>query len=90
MTVKICIGSSCHLKGSYGVVEAMRELLREYDVEELVDLQASFCMGHCAEGVMMRAEDSWDGSGDVFIHGANEENIKEKFLKEIYPKIIPQ
>ena len=40
MIVKICIGSSCHLKGSYDVVQGMREMLRKYDVEELVELQA--------------------------------------------------
>ena len=34
MIVKICIGSSCHLKGSYDVVQGMREMLRKYDVEE--------------------------------------------------------
>ena len=42
MIVKICIGSSCHLKGSYDVVEGMKEMLRKYDVEELIELQASF------------------------------------------------
>ena len=35
MTVKICIGSSCHLKGSYDVVQGMRELLKKYDVEDV-------------------------------------------------------
>ena len=51
MIVKICIGSSCHLKGSYDVVQGMREMLRKYDVEELVELQASFCFGQCAESI---------------------------------------
>ena len=67
MIVKICIGSSCHLKGSYDVVQGMREMLRKYDVEDLVELQASFCFGQCADGVVMRAEESLDGSEDVFI-----------------------
>ena len=96
MIVKICIGSSCHLKGSYDVVEGMKEMLRKYDVEELIELQASFCFGQCADGVVMRAEEALDGSADVFsadvfVRGVNKDNIEEKFLTEVYPKLgLPQ
>lgn len=87
MIVKICIGSSCHLKGSYDVVQGMKEMLRKYDVEDLIELQASFCFVQCADGVVMRAEDALDGSADVFVRGVNKDNIEEKFLKEVYPKL---
>ena len=81
MIVKICIGSSCHLKGSYDVVEGMKEMLRKYDVED----------GQCADGVVMRAEEALDGSADVFVRGVNKDNIEEKFLTEVYPKLgLPQ
>ncbi len=87
MIVKICIGSSCHLKGSYDVVQGMREILRKYDVEELVELQASFCFGQCADGVVVRAEEALDGSEDVFVRGVSKDNVEQKFLSEIYPKL---
>ena len=95
MIVKICIGSSCHLKGSYDVVEGMKEMLRKYDVEELmeelIELQASFCFGQCADGVVMRTEEALDGSADVFVRGVNKDNIEEKFLTEVYPRLgLPQ
>ena len=51
MNIKVCVGSSCHLKGSYDVILAMKDILKKYDVEDLVELQASFCLGHCAQGV---------------------------------------
>ena len=35
MTIKVCVGSSCHLKGSYEVIEAFKEVLKKYDVEDL-------------------------------------------------------
>lgn len=87
MIVKICIGSSCHLKGSYDVVQGMREILRKYDVEDLIELQASFCFGLCAEGVIMKTEEALDGSGDIFVHGVNRNNVEQKFLQEIYPRL---
>ena len=57
MTIKVCVGSSCHLKGSYDVIEAFKEVLKKYDVEDLIDLQASFCLGHCATGVTVECDD---------------------------------
>lgn len=27
MTLKVCVGSSCHLKGSYAVIEELKKLL---------------------------------------------------------------
>ena len=56
MTIKVCVGSSCHLKGSYEVIEAFKEVLKKYDVEDIIDLQASFCLGHCALGVTVGCE----------------------------------
>ena len=57
MNIKVCVGSSCHLKGSYDVILAMKDILKKYDVEDLVELQASFCLGHCAQGVNIKTDD---------------------------------
>ena len=62
MIVKICVGSSCHLKGSYDVLEQMKSIVKKYNVEDVVTLQASFCLGDCAEGVTVRSE-SGEGAG---------------------------
>lgn len=86
MVVKVCVGSSCHLKGSYDVIESMKQVLKKYEVEDMIDLQASFCLGYCAEGVTMKAEKESE-EDCVFIHNANKDNVEEKFLKEIYPLI---
>ena len=37
MTIKVCVGSSCHLKGSYDVIEAFKTVLKKYDVEDVVE-----------------------------------------------------
>ena len=51
MKVTICIGSSCHIKGSRRVVEKFQELISKYELSDVVELGGTFCMGHCQEGV---------------------------------------
>jgi len=41
--IKICIGSSCYIKGSYDVVEAFKVFIKEYDLQDKIELFASFC-----------------------------------------------
>lgn len=85
MIVKICVGSSCHLKGSYDVIQGMKEVLKKYNVEDKIELQASFCFGKCADGVIMCAEEEPESPDAVFVHGVDKDNLEEKFLNEIYP-----
>jgi len=56
MVIKVCVGSSCHLKGSYDVVEAFKTLVKKYNVEDKIELQASFCLGNCLHGVSAAVE----------------------------------
>lgn len=97
MTIKVCVGSSCHLKGSYDVIEAFKAVLKKYDVEDVVDLQASFCLGHCAKGVTVCCEGmeaaingpQVEVSADGYIlHGVNADNVEELFAQVVYPKIF--
>ncbi|MBQ6958717.1 MAG: (2Fe-2S) ferredoxin domain-containing protein [Bacteroidales bacterium] len=94
MILKVCVGSSCHLKGSYDVIEAMKEVIKKCDVEDLVELRASFCLGCCAQGVTVKAEGLENPSvehlenGDVLFHNVNSQNVEELFLNEVYPYII--
>lgn len=47
MTVKICVGSSCHLKGSEKLVELFQKAIAENGLENDVTLAGSFCTGKC-------------------------------------------
>ena len=47
----VCIGSSCHLKGSRQVVETFQNLIAAHNVKNNVELSGTFCMGRCGEGV---------------------------------------
>ena len=61
MIVKICVGSSCHLKGSYNVIQAFQRLIENEGLQDQVTLKAAFCMGHCTEGVSTMFDDEFVG-----------------------------
>ena len=42
MKVTICVGSSCHIKGSRPVVERLQNLIRENRLSDKVELSGSF------------------------------------------------
>ncbi|MEG0751663.1 MAG: (2Fe-2S) ferredoxin domain-containing protein [Oscillospiraceae bacterium] len=77
MTVEICIGSSCHLKGSHQIIELMRETIKKSGLEDKVELKAAFCLGNCSiAGVSVKV-------GDEIVGGITKENFPEFFEKYI-------
>ena len=51
MKVTVCIGSSCHIKGSRPVVEKLQELIAQENLNDKIELSGTFCMGKCQQGV---------------------------------------
>jgi len=51
VTVTVCVGSSCHLKGAREVIMRFNELLLQYGLEDRVALRGCFCMERCGEGI---------------------------------------
>ena len=80
MVLKVCVGSSCHLRGSYDVIEEMKRLIAAHGMEGKIDLQASFCMGNCQNGVSLKAD-------EVLVHNANKDNCEELFLTQVLPRV---
>ena len=57
MTITICIGSSCHLKGSRTIIQKLEELITEHQLNDKIELNGSFCMGECSNGVCVKIND---------------------------------
>ena len=75
--VQICIGSSCHLKGSQDIVELFQSAVEEYRLEDEVVLSGSFCIGKCNRvGVTVQVND------DIHV-GITKENFREFFKEHI-------
>ena len=79
MKVTICIGSSCHIKGSRQVVETLQNLITENKLENKVELSGTFCMGKCQEGVCV--------SVDEQVFSVSPDTAKEFFNDNILAKI---
>ncbi len=56
MDITVCIGSSCHLKGSREIVKKLQELLEREKLQDKVELNGSFCMGQCVKGVCVKLD----------------------------------
>ena len=77
LIVQICVGSSCHLKGSQDIVELLEKAIEEYKIQDDVVLTGSFCIGKCNRvGVTVQVND------DVHV-GITVENFSEFFKKNI-------
>ena len=78
MKVTVCIGSSCHLKGSRQVVESLQRLIGENALEEKVELSGTFCLGNCQQGVCVTVDDEFYSVSPDTVEAFFEENIKAK------------
>ena len=75
MIIQVCVGSSCHLKGSPEIVALLQKAVEENHLEDEVTLAGSFCIGKCNRiGVTIQVDD------DIHV-GVTKENFKE-FLQE--------
>lgn len=79
MNVTVCIGSSCHIKGSRQVVEQLQYLINEAGLGDKVELGGTFCMGNCQKGVCVTV--------DEVLHSVSPETVNEFFEKEIKAKV---
>ena len=81
MIIQICVGSSCHLKGSYELVEKFKNAIEAHDIEAEITLAGSFCTGNCnREGVTVQIDD------ETFT-GVTPEGFKEFFKENVLGKI---
>lgn len=79
MKITVCIGSSCHIKGSRQVVERLQYLIANRGVGDRAELGGTFCMGRCQDGVCVTVDDEF--------HSVSPENVDEFFEREVLAKL---
>jgi NADH:ubiquinone oxidoreductase subunit E len=76
ITVTVCVGSSCHIKGAREMITRFSEFLTKEKLQEKVELKGSFCMERCGEGI------NWEINGKIESSPSADEGFKT-FQKRI-------
>ncbi|MBS5660083.1 MAG: (2Fe-2S) ferredoxin domain-containing protein [Clostridiales bacterium] len=81
MVISVCIGSACHLKGSYKIISQLKEKITQHHLENDVTVNASFCLGECSsEGVSVKLDDN-------VVTGVTLENFEQFFENNVLAAI---
>ena len=78
MKITVCIGSSCHIKGSRQVVEQLQTLIAKNDLSDKVELGGTFCMGECQQGVCVTVDEEFFSVTPDTVNDFFEKNVKGK------------
>ncbi|MCD8162906.1 MAG: (2Fe-2S) ferredoxin domain-containing protein [Synergistaceae bacterium] len=77
--VRICIGTSCYLKGAYNVLQLFQHEIEERGLHDKIEISGSFCMGQCQNDV------SVDVDGTVY--NVSQETAYKFFEETIIPRL---
>lgn len=78
MEIFVCVGSSCHLKGSKSVIDKLTDLIKKNGIDGKVVLKGSFCMGQCShEGVSVKINNE--------VYSVTDEDVEMFFNKKVLP-----
>jgi NADH:ubiquinone oxidoreductase subunit E len=47
LELSVCIGSSCHIKGAYNVIQTFQQLIEEHNLHDKINFKSSFCVKQC-------------------------------------------
>lgn len=76
----VCVGSSCHVKGSYNVIQTFQQMIEENSLHDKIDFKAIFCMKQClGKGISVKI-----GSNTYSVFP---ENAMTFFLETILPLV---
>ena len=79
MKITVCIGSSCHIKGSRQVVTQLQYLISQNNLDDKVELGGTFCMGQCQKGVCVTV--------DAAFFSVSPDTVSEFFNEYVLAKI---
>ena len=79
MKITVCIGSSCHIKGSRQVVQLLQEIIEKNNLGDKVELGGTFCMNKCQQGVCVTVDDEF--------HSVTPNTVEDFFAKSVKAKV---
>lgn len=79
MLVNVCIGSACHLKGSYEIINIFNQLIKDNNLTEKVVVKAAFCLGNCIGAVSVKVENQ--------VYSVQPDNAEKFFNEKIRERV---
>ena len=83
LKITVCIGSSCHIKGSRHVIRKLQNLISGYGLQSKIELNGAFCMGKCQHGVNVLADGRHYSVSADTVHDFFENKILPRFREEV-------
>ncbi len=78
LSIVVCVGSSCYVRGSEGLAETFDALIRQHGLAATVEVTGAFCMDQCSMGVSVRV-------GDKLYRCVDPQNALSFFEHEVMP-----
>ena len=80
LTIYLCLGSSCFVRGSDLVAKSLQASIERYELQDTVDIVGTFCLEHCSMGVTLKVDEQ-------IFEGVRPEAADEFFTTEILPRV---
>ena len=85
ITVTVCVGSSCHIKGAREMIDRFNDFLTKEHLHDKVELKGAFCMERCGEGI------NWKINDEIITSPSVEEGTKmfrKRVLKTLRENVV--
>lgn len=82
VTITVCVGSSCFLRGAPAVIEGFQKLI-EQEAPGKVELKGSFCIEHCTGGVSVKI-------GDNIFPAVQVSDVERMFREQVLPALAAE
>jgi NADH:ubiquinone oxidoreductase subunit E len=80
LELTVCIGSSCHIKGAYNVIQTFRQMIEEKSLHDRINFKSGFCMKQCQfPGVSVEVNGKR--------HSIDAEKAGDFFISELEPRL---
>lgn len=79
LQVKVCVGSSCHIRGGTKTLRVLESLIEGEHLSGMVELKADLCLDNCLEAPNVVVDDTIHG-------GVTPEKAREFFETHILPR----